>query len=396
MGRSKLVLLAAMAVALVGYFPAERGAERVPASRVDASATFTLLFSGDVLVHVPVANSAKRHALGSEATRYDFTPMFGEIGPVITAADLAICHLETPLDADSRVVSGFPSFSTPAEIASALASAGFDGCSTASNHALDLGEQGLRETVETLRAVGLQSTGTGLSRQDRVGTLYELPGLTVGHSSYTYGFSSGRIPSDGEWQANAIDAERIVTNAALLRRRGADFVVVSLHWGTEYAREPSAAQWDLARTLLASHDIDLVVGHHSHTVQPIALLGGKPVFFSLGNLLSNQTASCCTPQSEEGLLLLVRVGVEGRRWVAEDLAYVPTWVDRRSGHVIRAALGNDPAGPAADRLHEAASRTAATLGQFAVQSDGLSVRDAIRWIAARHALTTTDWFSRMR
>jgi poly-gamma-glutamate synthesis protein (capsule biosynthesis protein) len=337
--------------------------------------SFVLALTGDTLPHPRVSASAARH---SDDGGYDFSPMFDGISIVVESADLALCHLEVPLDPESREISGFPVFSAPAELATALAGAGFDGCSTASNHSLDRGLHGALETLRVLDDAGLGHTGTAAGPEDAQGRLYDLGGLVVGHSSYSYGFQRHRVPADQEWLANQIDADRIIADATELRHRGAGFVAVSLHWGVEFSGTPSAGQRSLAEQLLADPAVDLVVGHHPHVLQPIALSSGKPVLYSLGNLLSNQTAPCCPPESEEGAILLIRVDSVDGGWEVGEMKHVPFWVDRHGGHIIEPALGDSAAESRhSRRLRQAATRVQRALGS---ESEGLSVPDAYRWI----------------
>lgn len=121
-------------------------------------------FTGDTLIHLPTAWWAA--AYGESGVAYDFRPMFDPVKPLIEAAVVALCHLEVPLTARSTGLSGYPLFSAPAVVADALAWAGYDGCSTASNHAIDQRFSGLVETFEVLEAAGLGHAGTAATEAD--------------------------------------------------------------------------------------------------------------------------------------------------------------------------------------------------------------------------------------
>jgi len=94
------------------------------------------------------------------------------------------------------------------------------------------------------------------------------------------------------WLVNEIDAGTIAADAAAARAAGAEYVIVSLHWGTEYRTQPNSDQLTLAEALLASPDIDLLIGHHAHVVQPVDQIDGRFVVYGLGNFISNQSAAC--------------------------------------------------------------------------------------------------------
>src|SRR5919112_3354519 len=113
-------------VALALMWAQATGAQ--PAARVD----FTVAASGDLLIHTPVAARALADGRGR---RYDFRPMFRSVRARIAGADLALCHMETPLVPGP--VQGYPSFRTPPDLARSVRSIGWDACSTASNHSLD-------------------------------------------------------------------------------------------------------------------------------------------------------------------------------------------------------------------------------------------------------------------
>jgi len=334
--------------------------------------TIPLLFSGDVIVHVAVADSAR-----TGPGTYDFNPMFGQLAPVIKAADLAICHLETPLDPDSRAPRGFPRFSSPAEIAAALADAGFDGCSTASNHVLDRGVSGVAETLDILDGAGLQHTGSARRPQDRGGVIYLVGDLKMGHVSYSYGVS-GWLRSDQKWVANGLNEDQILADAADLRDRGAEFVVVSLHWGIEYRYPPTSAQVTLGTALMESSLVDLIVGHHAHVLQQVEVVNGKYLLYGLGNFLSNQEPGCCGEVSQEGALMLVRVEPTGAGWSATEVRYVPTWVDRHRNHIILPTISPDVS---QHRYAAWLNRSSVRVGESLMLDDGgLSVADACRWM----------------
>jgi poly-gamma-glutamate synthesis protein (capsule biosynthesis protein) len=332
----------------------------------ESDAEVTLLFTGDVLPHTPVVNSAARNTGGQG---HDFSPMFAEVAPAVSAADWAVCHLEVPLGVPGVTSSSFPRLAAPGSIADGLAGAGFDSCSTASNHSLDFGEVGVVSTIAALDQAGLGHTGTATGAAQVNGILYVLDELVVGHASYSYWFNGLKLPVDQPWLANQIDPVRILEDAARLRRVGADFVVISLHWGIEYFAEPRQAEIDLAEKLMSSPDVDLIIGHHAHVIQPLDWVGDELVAFGLGNFLSNQSRL----QSQDGVMLLVRLESDRGAWLATEVSAVPTWVDRRNGHVIRSALAH----PA---LRPSAERTADSLGLAGVSVPLLSVLEARSWL----------------
>ena len=323
--------------------------------------TITLAFAGDILTHGPVNAAARGFGAGSGAA-YDYTPMFAPLAAILSGTDLALCHLEVPLAPTPGQTSGYPVFGAPGELIAGIASAGYRGCSMASNHALDKGVAGIQATLDTFDRYGLGHTGTARTADEAATPrMYDVRGAQVAHLSYSYGFNGIPPPPDAPWAANPIDAPRIVADAAQARAAGADLVVVSLHWGTEGQAAPDAQQQALASVLAASPDIDLLVGHHAHVVQPVQRINGKFVIFGLGNQLSNQRS----PTQLDGLTAIATATRDATgRYAVTAVEAVPTWMDKSGWRVlpVTATLA-DPSAPAELRHELVASyqRTMATL-----------------------------------
>lgn len=296
-----------------------------------------MAFTGDTLAHGAVVRQGAAFASGTDA-EYDFAPMFAPISEYVSGADLAICHLETPLSPDNTRISGYPTFNVPREMATGLVAAGYDGCTTASNHSLDQWPQGVIDTLDVLDDAGLGHSGMARDQAeyDDV-TLYDANGITVASLSYSYGFNGFREPTDTPWLVNEINIEEIVAEADRARAAGAEIVVLSMHWGNEYRHDPSQYQVDNAAAVIAAADIDLIIGHHAHVVQPVDIIDGVPVVYGLGNIISNQTANCCTDGAPDGVVMLVDVVeeiVNGRSSFTTEISYVPTRVDRSNFTIV--------------------------------------------------------------
>lgn len=262
---------------------------RAPASSAPPSPAprtqITVVAAGDLLVHPELTDQAAADARAAGRAGHDFTQVLAAVRPVVSQADLAICHMETPLAKPSGPFTGYPIFSVPPQLADAAAWAGFDTCSTASNHSLDTGLPGIRRTLDKLDQVGLRHTGTARSAQEAARpNILDVAGVKVAHLSYTFSFNGIPRPPGQDWVANLIDRNAILAEARRARDQGAQIVILSMHWGTEYQNEPNDDQLRLARQLLTSPDIDLIVGHHVHVVQPFEKIGTKWVAYGLGNL----------------------------------------------------------------------------------------------------------------
>lgn len=312
--------------------PAPSSTPPAPSGGPSTRRDFTMAFTGDILIHSSLWERAGLHAGGAG---YDFRPLLGPVRPVLQAADLAICHLETPLSPDDRDIASYPVFETPASLADAIAWAGYDGCSTASNHSLDGGVDGVRATLRHLDRVGLGHAGTARSKAEaRRITTYRVAGARIAHLSFTFGFNG--FVADTPWRANRIDVPAVLADVARARAAGADLVVVSLHWGVEYT-QPTMWQRQTAARLARSPAIDLLVGHHAHVVQPVTRTHGTWVAYGLGNLLSGMTSSLGTPAVADGVVLRAHVRRHGGAWRIDRLSAVPTMVRYGTWQVLPVA-----------------------------------------------------------
>jgi poly-gamma-glutamate synthesis protein (capsule biosynthesis protein) len=343
----------------------------VPPTTPPASRTFTIVVAGDLLPHTSVIEMARWYAGGQG---YDFAPMFWAVQPIVSAADVAVCHLETPVAPLGTAPDGsYPTYGVPAQVTSALAVAGFDRCSVASNHSLDKGEAGIDATLGALDAAGLGHAGMARSQAEAGPSLFDVHGTTIAHLSYTFGFNGRRLPADRPWRSNLIDPARIVAEAQQARAAGARFVIVSLHWGNEGSNAVTAAQRQVAEAVTASGAVDVIVGHHSHVVQPIEQVNGRWVVFGLGNFLTGMGASspCCGVRGQDGMMVRIRATErpDGTFEVAPPEA-IATFVDRRGYVVMPVQFGLGHPGVVrmvgADKLNASLGRTSAVVGGFLV------------------------------
>jgi poly-gamma-glutamate synthesis protein (capsule biosynthesis protein) len=336
--------------------------------------TFTLVATGDVLLHTALWHQASADAAASGAPGHDFRPLLAGVEELVSAADVAICHLETPLAPADGPYSSYPSFSVPPQIAPALAATGYDACTTASNHTYDQSADGVDRTLDALDTVGIRHAGSARNPVEAgTTTLLAVNGATVALLSYTYGFNGVPPPRGETWRSNLIDEPRILADAATARQRGAEVVVVALHWGDEYRHDPNAQQQDLAPRLVRSPDIDLLLGHHAHVVQPVEAIDGEWVVYGMGNLVSNQGS--LGPEKLEGLLVRFTFTESPVGWRVTAAEFAPLLtVDRTPVRVVD--VGDALADPATDaslrpRLHQANDRTTTVVGQRGAAQAGL-------------------------
>lgn len=295
--------------------------QSAPVARPPQNGSFTLVASGDVLVHPPLTEQATKDGEGSR----DFRDMFAGVRSVVEAANLAVCHLEVPLADKSGPFLGFPTFSAPPEVATALAATGYDTCSTASNHTFDQGFDGARTTLDVLDDAGIGHTGSARSQKEANTPLVtEVNGVKVGQVSYTFAYNVGTEPPE-PWMGNLLDVNRILAAARAAKKAGAAVVVASLHWGNEDESAPTPFQRQTARALLRDPAVDLIIGHHTHIVQPLEKINGKWVAYGLGNQIARHEDPRGT--TEEGIMAQFRFSKGAKGWIVDQAEYVPTLVD---------------------------------------------------------------------
>jgi poly-gamma-glutamate synthesis protein (capsule biosynthesis protein) len=330
---------------------------------------FTLAASGDILLHNLVIQDGKANAGGKG---YNFDPMFDGVRDLITSADVAICHQETPISADDTnlTVPNTLSFNAPHEIATALKNAGFDGCDTASNHTWDRQLKGVNDTLNVLDAAGLKHAGSTRNQQeaDMPGAIYDVKGVKVGHLAYSYdiyntGGPDTKVPPEAPWLKSmlwpVLGAQGIIDQAKALKARGAEFIVVSIHWGDEYVRMPTAQQRQLAKDLLSSPDIDLILGDHVHVVQPCEKINDKYVEYGMGNFLSNQSPTqdkTLKLDNQDGSLDTYTIDeVSPGVFKTTKMVYTPTWVIIPGHKIVQATP---------DKYKDSYNRTVQAMGSL--------------------------------
>lgn len=350
-----------------------------PSSPAAAPArTVTVLGSGDVLIHPPLWQQAAADARAQGRSGYDFGPIYAGVAAVTRAADLAICELETPLAAPQGPFSGWPNFNAPPQVLTALKAAGYDSCSTASNHTLDQGYAGVKRTLDLLDAAGLRHTGSARSAAEaaRPLILRMANGVRVAQLAFTFGFNGIALPARQPWLANPAKVPAILAAAHRAKQAGADIVVLSMHWGAEYDHDPTAKQAGQADRLLASPDIDLILGAHAHVVQPFQKLHGKWVAYGMGNQISRHAVP--SEGSREGVMArFTFTEVAPHRFVTTKAEAIPTWMQispriRLIG--LRSAIADPrtPTGPLAV-YRSALGRITAHLDSLGARRQGLVI-----------------------
>lgn len=253
---------------------------------------------------------------------------------------------------------------------------GYDGCSTASNHTLDQGRDGVVHTIQALQTAGLGVTGSAESSEAPRYQMYEITkegrSFKLAHISTAYGLNQGEIPQykQNPWLVNlTTDGQIIVDIARQARSAGADFVVASVHSGVEYQSAPSAEQDRIATTLAESGQVDLYLGHHVHVPQPIRKIPGGVdgkglwVYYGVGNLLSGMNPrQGIGTQAGQIAFPTITLPSTGKPYVSAA-GWIPLIMDRSTLQVVPGYLFETPEGAGTNLPKATAARYLANLRQ---------------------------------
>lgn len=349
--KKRLAALVLFCLLLAGCSPAQTEASSPDPSQAEAvqqpNLVATLAVCGDAMSHMPQT----RDAYDSQSGTYDYRPMIRFAKPWVQQADYAVVNLETTF-AGGPDYAGFPSFNTPDALGEALRDAGFDLVSTANNHCLDRGQDGLVRTLDVLDGLGLAHVGTYRSAAERAVQhgvhLADVGGIRVAFLSYTYGTNGIPVPGPGmvnllhtDYMSDAqqIDRDGLAADFAAARALSPDLIAVMVHWGTEYQTMPNAHQQEIADTLF-SLGADLILGGHPHVPQPMEtreLPNGDGttrtgfVCWSLGNFISSQN----DPYTDTTAVLQLELTKNPNIGITEvtDVGYIPLYMLDREQEV---------------------------------------------------------------
>lgn len=310
----------------------ERTPEPQPTLREETYRRVTLSAVGDNLMNFPVVEAADANLGEMNDGLYDFTPMYQGVADIVSSHDLNFIDIETILGGDYLGITGYPVFNSPNCIAEQVAGFGWNLATTATNHCLDVGLEGIQNSSNTwanFPQVLVTGTFTSQEDRDRIRTC-ERNGMTFAFLSYTDYLNGYIVPESAPWSV-AEASDEAITADVTRAHEVADVVIVAMSWGTENDFYPNDLQRHYAQ-LLANLEVDLVIGFGPHVIQPIEWHygvddAGNPtgtstlVVFSLGNFLSNQPYSYA---NVEGCFTCAfeRLGTSGRATIT-DLAWTP-------------------------------------------------------------------------
>lgn len=293
---------------------------------------------GDILMMTSQIQGAKT------AEGYDFRPSFYAMEPLFSSVDIMAGNFECtlageaagytqrrpaappPTEDNPNPRQPYQTFNAPDELAENLRAVGVDLLTTANNHCLDRGKDGLFRTIETLKAAGLAQTGTYLREDERdAPCIMTAGGITFGFVAMTESVNSydARLGGDSWAVGRVSQRERIQGEIRACRSAGAEVVIAFPHWGEQYMDSPVRRQREYAQ-MLADWGADAVIGSHPHCAEPFEWITAEdgrrvPVAYSMSNFISNMAGK----NTEYGLFLRLDVKKD-EDGVSVGMSYLPT------------------------------------------------------------------------
>jgi poly-gamma-glutamate capsule biosynthesis protein CapA/YwtB (metallophosphatase superfamily) len=293
------------------------------AQNSDTSFTkISLLFMGDIMGHDEQIWSAEN----METHTFNYDDVFRYIKNDISEADVSIANFEVTLAGPPY--NGYPTFSSPAELAVACKNAGIDIFVTANNHAADKGKNGILSTLYRLDSIGIPHTGTfadPVARDILYPMIIEKNGFSIALLNYTYGTNGITVPPPVI--VNMLEKNLVTADIEKAKSKNPDAIILFLHWGTEYDTIPAISQTEMADYFF-SLGVDLIIGSHPHVLQKMewnksdTLTTDRIVVYSLGNYVSNQR----TVRRDGGAMVRIELAKRADSLYVSDAGYYLTWV----------------------------------------------------------------------
>lgn len=290
--------------------------------------TFTLTAIGDVMCH----NTQYFDAYNSSTGEYDFSYVFEDVSYYIRNSNIAIANLETTFAGEQIGYSNYPRFNTPDALAYDLKELGIDVVSTAGNHSLDYGFNGLSRTIDVLNSADISHLGTYKTAEDQEKILFKyVKGIKIAFINYSYGTNGIPVPEGKDFCINLIDEESIKEDIEKAKSQNADIIIACMHWGTEYNTSPNDTQKDLA-DFLFKNGVNIILGGHPHVLQnmekrTVTLEDGTTqdgfIVYSLGNFICDQNAK----NTRSSIILDLTITKHTDNSVTIDnIDYIPTYM----------------------------------------------------------------------
>jgi len=293
--------------------------QKVDEGSKDNNDKLTFIFAGDVMGH----SYQYKAAYDANTNTFNYDACFQAVKPYIENCDFGLVNLEVPLAGPPY--SGYPNFSSPDALLDGLKFAGYNIILTANNHILDFGKPGLERTISTIKNRKMMYAGCYIDEQQRDSIyplILEKKGLRVALLNCTYLMNTMSVTPPN--RVNGLDTIEIKNDIRKAEAKGADMIIMTVHWGTEYQLEANALQMKYSR-FFSRQGVDLVIGSHPHVVQNQDIVYGNdsvgtPVYYSVGNSVSNQRK----PNTDGGIM--VKVEIDTKTEMITSTSVIPVYI----------------------------------------------------------------------
>ena len=272
----------------------------------------SIIFTGDILLDRGVRTQIETSGVESL-----FTP---DVDTLLRQADIVVGNLECPATTIHAPIQKLYSFRAEPQWLDALREHGFTHLNLANNHSIDQGRRGLRDTWQNIRQAGMTPVGAGENMAEASRPIQLWPPAPSqpppeGGGALPNSALASPPPSGGGWEGaevwlivsnrlplenlpyltdrpcvSQLPIDSLVAQVEQLRRnRPHAVIIVSLHWGAEHTLTPVLQQRHDAHRLVDA-GADALICHHTHTLQTIEHYKGRPVYYSIGNFIFDQTA----------------------------------------------------------------------------------------------------------
>jgi len=240
--------------------------------KLEKDKPITLLAAGDVMLGRSV--NAKMRSLN------DFKYPFLKTADFLSSADLTFINLESPFYDNCPTTNTGMIFCADLRAIEGLILAGIDIANLANNHIRNYGQEGVNLTQGLLQ----ENNISFLNHQENF-LIKEVKGTEFGFLGFDL--------------ISGYQEEKII-EAVKEKKLQVDILIISFHWGAEYAQEPSPRQIELAHKVVEA-GADLIIGHHPHVIQKIEDYHQGKIVYSLGNFVFDQPWSEATKKGLIGI-----------------------------------------------------------------------------------------------
>lgn len=248
-----------------------------------------ILAAGDFIAHDAI-NQQAQQANGS----YDYLPMMSNFTDIFSGADIRFCNDANLTAGAAYGIAGYPKFNAPTEFARDMGRVGCNMVNVGTNHSFDRTQDAINASIDawakvpnTLAVVGHNKD---MAQHDAV-HYFTIKGVKFAFLAYTT-YLNTDAPAQNDYGVNVYSNAYAAQQVKAAKAAGAEVIIASVRWGTEYSTAVNASQRQVAQ-YLADQGVSLVLGHGSHELEPVEQLTGSSgnkttVWYSLGNFLNTQ------------------------------------------------------------------------------------------------------------